>query len=207
MVMPALTRQLGRCHHNLFAFRAEYVECRLLAGNNCLLALAQVNTTVGFGSPLTTLDDQGQLPTGATNIGSTMNVSLGAEFPEVETYGMSFNTTLLGWGVQGDFTYRPEAPLQFDTDVLSIASFFNNCLFNTAGIVEAVYLSGDNFDNEFGGNGCSDQDKRMQGYTTDYDVITWDIGTTATFTRSNPVVSFLRFGSGYLPDRIPRSVS
>ena len=164
-----------------------------LQETNCLLALAQVNTTVGFGS---SFDQVGQLPTGATNIGATMNVSLGAEFPEVETYGMSFNTTLLGWGVQGDFTYRPEAPLQFDTDALSIGAFFNNCLFNTAGIVEAVYLSGDNWNAEFGDNGCTDQDKRMQGYTTDYDVITWDIGTTATFTRSNPVVSFLRSDLG-----------
>lgn len=31
----------------------------------------------------------------------------------------------------------------------------------------------------------------MIGYTTDYDGLTWDIGTTATFTRSNPIVNFL----------------
>ena len=36
----------------------------------------------------------------------------------------------------------------------------------------------------------------MPGYTTEHDAITWDIGTTATFTRSNPVVSFLRSDLG-----------
>ena len=166
-----------------------------LQETNCLLTIGQ--RTTGIGSPLTTLDDQGQLHTGASNIGTAANMSLHAEFPEIETYGMSFNTTVLGWGVQGDFAYRPEAPLQFDTDVLTIASLFNNCLFNTVGVLEAVYQSGSTFDNEFSGQvGCSDQTKSLQGYTTDYDVFTWDIGTTATFTRSNPVVSFLRSDLG-----------
>lgn len=164
-----------------------------LQETNCLLALGQVNSTVGFGS---NFDAVGQLPTGASNIGAKANMALQAEYPEIETYGLSFNTTLAGWGVQGDFAYRPEAPLQFDTDVLTIASLFNNCLFNTAGIVEAVYLSGDNYNAEFGGIGCTDQQKYLQGYTTDHDVFTWDIGTTATFTRSNPVVSFLRSDLG-----------
>lgn len=166
-----------------------------LQETNCLLALGQVNSTVGFGS---NFDAVGQLHTGASNIGSQANMALQAEFPEVETYGLSFNTTFAGWGIQGDFTYRPEVPLQFDTDVLTIASLFNNCLFNTAGIVEAVYLSGSTYHGEFGGVGCTDQQKYLQGYTKDHDAITWDIGTTATFTRSNPVVSALRSDLGIL---------
>ena len=32
------------------------------------------------------------------------------------------------------------------------------------------------------------------GYTTDHYAYTWDIGTTATFTRSNPVVILLTMG-------------
>ena len=165
-----------------------------LQETNCLLAIAQATTTVG--NPLTAFDDAGQLHTGATNIGANANIMLQPEFPEIETYGMSFNTTIAGWGVQGDFAYRPEAPLQFDTDVLTIASLFNNCLFHTVGGLESIYLTGSTYNSEFGGIGCTDQDRYLIGYTTDYDVYSWDIGTTATFTRSNPVVNFLRSDLG-----------
>ena len=165
-----------------------------LQETNCLLAIAQATTTVG--NPLTAFDDAGQLHTGATNIGANANIMLQPEFPEVETYGMSFNTTVAGWGVQGDFAYRPEAPLQFDTDVLTIASLFNNCLFHTVGGLEAIYITGSTYNSEFGGVGCTDQDRELVGYTTEHDVFTWDIGTTATFTRSNPIVSFLRSDLG-----------
>ena len=164
-----------------------------LQETNCLLALGQVNSTVSFSSAF---DSVGQLHTGATNIGASANLALQAEFPEVETYGMSFNTTLAGWGIQGDFSYRPEVPLQLDTDVLTIAALFNNCLFNTAGIVEGTYLSGSTYQAEYGGVGCTGEQKYLQGYTTDHDAITWDIGTTATFTRSNPVVAALRSDLG-----------
>ena len=165
-----------------------------LQETNCLLALAQATTDVG--NPLTSFDDGGQLHTGATNISANANIMLQPEFPEIETYGVSFNTTVAGWGVQGDFAYRPEAPLQFDTDVLTIASLFNNCLFHTVGGLEAIYLTGSTYNSEFGGVGCTDQDRELIGYTTDHDVFTWDIGTTATFTRSNPIVSFLRSDLG-----------
>ena len=165
-----------------------------LQETNCLLAIGQRNATVG--NPLTAFDDAGQLHTGATNIGANANIMLQPEFPEIETYGMSFNTTIAGWGVQGDFAYRPEAPLQFDTDVLTIASLFNNCLFHTVGALEAIYLTGSTYNSEFGGVGCTDEDRYLIGYTTDYDVYSWDIGTTATFTRSNPVVNFLRSDLG-----------
>lgn len=165
-----------------------------LQETNCLLALGQRNT--GIDNILTGFDAGGQLHTGATNIGATANLELFAEYPEVETYGFSFNTTVSGWGVQGDFTYRPEAPLQFDTDVLTITGLFNNCLFHTVGVLEQIYITGSTYDHEFGGVGCTDETKYIKGYTTDHDVVTWDIGTTATFTRSNPVVSALRSDLG-----------
>jgi hypothetical protein len=161
----------------------------------CLLDFAQRDGTVTLGSAY---DPAGQMPTGATNLNIDYNLELFAEFPEVETMGMSFNTTVLGWGVQGDFSYRPEVPLQFDTDVLTIAGLFNNCAFASVGVFEPVYLSGSTYHQEFGNVGCSDQKQYLQGYTTDYDATTWDIGTTATFTRSNPIMSFLRADLGIL---------
>ena len=159
----------------------------------CLLTMAQLVPGVGFGSDF---DALGQLPTGATNLGATPNIALQLAFPEVETYGLSFNTTVAGWGVQGDFTFRPEVPLQHDTDSLTIAALFNNCAFTTVSGLEMTYLSGSTYAKEYGTIGCTDQDRFMPGYTTEHDAITWDIGTTATFTRSNPVVSFLRSDLG-----------
>lgn len=155
---------------------------------NCLLYFAQLNPAVSLGSAF---DGLGQLHTGATTFGIVPNISLYADFPEVETYGFSFNTTILGWGVQGDFAYRPEMPLQFDTDSLTIAALFNNCAFTTVVGLEAIYQSGSTYATETGQVGCSNSDKDMPGYTTDHDALTWDIGTTATFTRSNPIVSAL----------------
>ena len=44
----------------------------------------------------------------------------------------------------------------------------------------------------YASGGCQQSTGAKKGYTTDYDVYNWDIGTTATFTRSNPIVSALR---------------
>lgn len=167
----------------------------------CLLALGQRNGDATLGSGF---DGVGQLHTGATNLAIAPNIGLFAEYPEVEVMGFSFNTTAFGWGVQGDFTFRPEMPLQFDTDSLTIASLFNNCAFTTVGVLEGIYQSGATYGNEASDSaslqdiGCTGADRYLQGYTTDHDAYTWDIGTTATFTRSNPVVSFLGADLGIL---------
>lgn len=172
-----------------------------LQETNCLNYLAQRDTRVSLGSAF---DGSGQLPTGATNLQLDYDIGLFAEYPEVEIMGFSFNTTAFGWGVQGDFTFRPEMPLQFDTDSLTIASLFNNCAFATVGVLESVYHSGATYATEAATDasrqniGCTDEGRYLQGYTTDHDAYTWDIGTTATFTRSNPVVSFLGADLGIL---------
>ena len=37
------------------------------------------------------------------------------EYPEdIELFGISFNTTLGDWSIQGEVTYRPDMPLQVD---------------------------------------------------------------------------------------------
>ncbi len=160
----------------------------------CLTYALQLDATQTLDS---SFDAFGQLPTGAALIKPTWNYSLFAEFPEVTTYGFSFNTTVLGWGLQGDFTYRPDVPLQIDTDVLTITALFNNCAFTTTGIVENTYITGSTYDAEFGGVGCQES-SYVKGYVDDHDAITWDIGTTATFTASNPVVSALGANIGIL---------
>jgi hypothetical protein len=122
------------------------------------------------------------------------------EHPEVETYGMSFNTVLNGWGVQGDFTYRPDAPLQIDTDELTIRSLFLNCGAQGAGGAEASYMALSGYNNEFGGGAkgaCYANSQTIKGYV-EHDVYTWDIGTTATFTRSNPIINLIGADLGIL---------
>ena len=63
-----------------------------------------------------------------------------AEHPEIETWGFSFNTNIGGHTVQGDFSYRPDMPLQIDTDVLTINALFNACAFTSVGVLRSLYM-------------------------------------------------------------------
>jgi hypothetical protein len=169
---------------------------------NCAAIFTQASesgalATVTAGHPF---DALGQLSTGTALLSYNYDMGLFAEYPEIETYGFSFNTVLAGWGVQGDFTFRPDAPLQLDTDVLTIASLFKSCAAIGAGPIEAVYLGAENYNKEFRNGApiaCTPGEEYLKGWV-EHDVITWDIGTTATFTRSNPVVSALGADIGIL---------
>ena len=192
------------------------------------LGLTQIDTGIAAGNALgagglgatgsaAAYDTQGQLPGGATNlvIGSgTGALSLYAEHPEIEVWGVSFNTNILGQTVQGDFSYRPDMPIQIDTDVLTIAALFNNCVFAAGGIVEGAYQAQSTLSDERGqyntgingfatttepgtptalASGGADtigcrENSTIKGYFDDHDVITWNIGTTSLLPQSNPVV-------------------
>ena len=156
-------------------------------------------TMVGSPSPV--------LGTGEMVIGLGWGFSdFVAEYPDVEAWGFSAATTLLGWGVQGEVTYRPEMPLQIDTDSLTIATLVANCGFDgyggfsqgTSAVFEsyAEYAATAAFNNQTHGVSCGDTGL-ISGYHRE-DVINWDIGTTATFTRSNPVINFLGADLGIL---------
>ena len=169
------------------------------------LLIAQANAGVTLGSAF---DNLGQLPTGATHLGLDHNLSLFAEYPEIETWGFSFNTNIGGHGVQGDFSYRPDMPIQIDTDVLTINALFNACAFTTVGVVEGTYQGMSTMANERGNYntmagtpaalatgadsaiGCRET-SYIEGWFEDYDVTSWNIGTTSIFTSSNPVVEYL----------------
>lgn len=135
-----------------------------------------------------------------------------AEYPEVEAYGASFATTLLGWGVQGEVAYRPDMPLQIDTDAVTISALVADCTFLMYGgeLLSATFESlaeSKTYGNRDGKAACG-QAGKFSGIE-ESDVYNWDIGTTATFTRSNPVVSWLgadiavlltEFAGVYAPD-------
>jgi hypothetical protein len=175
------------------------------AGTVAAMQQANCAGTIGqaFGNLAQTgghpFDSFGQVKSGAVSLGYTQNIALYLEHPEVETYGISFNTVLGGWGVQGDFSFRPDAPLQIDTDVLTINALFQNGAALGAGAAEASYTALEGYNGEFIGNPYSYQagEQTIKGYV-EHDVITWDIGTTATFTRSNPVIAALGADIGIL---------
>jgi hypothetical protein len=51
-------------------------------------------------------------------------VKLLVEYPEdIHLFGLSFATTALGWSFQGEVAWRPNAPLQVDTEDLVFAAF------------------------------------------------------------------------------------
>jgi hypothetical protein len=127
-----------------------------------------------------------------------------AEYPDIEVWGFSAATTLLGWGVQGEITYRPDMPLQIDTDSITISTLVANCGFDgyggylTSGAFEsyAEYAATALFNNKAHGVSCGDTGL-ISGYHRE-DVINWDIGTTATFTRSNALINALGADLGIL---------
>mgnify|MGYP001426978667 CR=1 FL=1 len=142
----------------------------------CALAAFQSGSSAVTGSP--TLFDGAEILTYASDIG------LYIEYPEdIRMWGFSFNTTLLGWGVQGDFTFRDNAPFQVDTDSLTIAAAMEQCAFASVGDLMATFealgtvpghtcLSGGTI------GGDIDGIIRNQMYTA-------QLGSTATFTASD----------------------
>ena len=120
-------------------------------------------------------------------------------YPEdIEVMGMSFNTTAFGWGIQGDFAYREEMPLQIDTDSLTAAGLITACYFSMGGGNEAVFVGRSTQRLRDAGSAQCQQDRYEHLNTIEEEVFNWDIGTTATFTRSNPVVGFLGADIGIL---------
>ena len=148
-------------------------------------------------------------------IGLNHGLELFAEYPEIETWGISFNTNIGGHTVQGDFSYRPDMPIQIDTDVLTINALFNACAFTSVGVFEPVYESMATLANERGDYNTYTVDPASgagsatalasgptpplgagkpltsKGWTEDYDVLSWNIGTTSIFTSSNPFVEYV----------------
>lgn len=147
--------------------------------------------------------------TGQTNLSIFPQLGLIAEYPEeIESYGFSFNTTLFGTGVQGEYTYRPSMPMQVDTDALVISSLVSSCLFTGYGGLQGTF-EGLASVNAVRGQSCDTSGGHVLSGITEEVLHTWDIGTTTLFNGSNPVISLLGANSGlilteftgaYLPD-------
>jgi hypothetical protein len=155
---------------------------------NCMTALYQ---TVTLGPSLLLMN-------GAENVGLNSQYGLRIEYPEdIQILGASFNTTLFGWGVQGDFTYRPDAPFQVDTDLLTIWNGVADCaLVVGTGAVSALLAGLTNADG--GGTAPTCGSAATSRATIENEMYTAQIGTTATFTGSDWVVDAIGADLGIL---------
>lgn len=175
---------------------------------NCALT-AQQSTDLGPAgagiAPVTTI-----MPVDGTEILLAANlnqpsIGLYLEYPEdIKMYGFSFNTTLGTWGVQGDLTYRPNQPVQLDTDQLSIAALNKGCvvgaLLNQTTVdlvLPGVFGQPDTFGASCGDMGAGARTVDLQGYERT-DIYTAQVGTTATYTASNPLIGFTGADLGIL---------
>jgi hypothetical protein len=163
------------------------------------------------GGNATVVDTAVLAQTGTMNLAIGFPLELVAEYPEVETIGASFATTLLGWGVQGEIAYREEMPVSLDSNSVTIAGVVGGCAFTNYGAggdavienaygvavpISAFFTSLSTFNAEFGTN-CSGDEQLHSGFALE-EVYNWDIGTTATYTRSNPVIAALGADLGVL---------
>jgi hypothetical protein len=149
---------------------------------NCVLAYYQS----GFTSPTGLVADTTvQSSNGAEFLIPASDGQVYFDYPTaIDIWGGSFATTLFGWGVQGEFSYRPNAPFQVDTDSLTIASLVGSCLFDAlygaAGpIVDGLATPDGSGVKPFCGNNVA----RTKNYIEN-DMWTAQVGTTATFTNS-----------------------
>jgi hypothetical protein len=91
-----------------------------------------------------------------------------SEFPEdIHMYGLSFNTTLpLGFALQGEYSYKPNQPLQIDDVELDLATLGAHGQLNP------------------GPTGATLGNQYIRGYRR-HGVNEWDMSTTRIFAPSN----------------------
>ena len=158
----------------------------------------------------------GVFDTGAMVLAAGFPISLYAEYPEDrEVYGFSAATTILGWGVQGEIAYRPNNDFQLDTDTLVIGALVANCAFelNYGAALAPIFNSYSTYA-VASGMGCTGGEQDLKGYD-EGELYNFDIGTTALYPASNPVVQAIGANSivlltelagAYIPDLETRTM-
>lgn len=145
-------------------------------------------------------------PDGVENVGITQNLSTSLIYPEdIELWGISFNTTVGDWGVQGEISYRPNQPLQVDTTQQTISSAGAQCVAAiTFGDVLRTAISPlstepNTQSSATDTTGCKPENfNRTPTAFVREEVFSFQIGTTATYTNSNPLINFLGADIGIL---------
>jgi Protein of unknown function (DUF1302) len=166
----------------------------------CALVLFQSGLSPTAGAALgvaaaPALFDGAEILTYASDIGLLI------EYPEdIGIFGFSFNTTLFGWGIQADFTYRNDAPFQVDTDSLTIAAAMEQCAFASVGDLMNTFEQLGTIPGHTclsGGSAGSATGIPISGVLRN-EMYTAQIGTTSTYTASDWWVDFIGADLGVL---------
>jgi len=155
---------------------------------NCALVAQQSASLAGGLGPRELVDGAEILLASAPQ--SEGAIGLFLEYPEdIRMYGFSFNSTIGTWGVQGDFTYRPNQPVQLDTDQLTINALRRGCIFEQISgvVVGSAFGASDTFSSAGCGSVADGSSANISGVERT-DIYTAQAGTTATFTNSNPLI-------------------
>ena len=170
---------------------------------NCAL-IAMQSTQLAPGTPVM-LADGAQIMLASDSNDPALGLYL--EYPEdIHMVGASFNTTIGTWGLQGEATYRSNAPMQLDTDQLTITALNKTCLFELllgAGAYNALIPSSlglanpDTFGGKCGQLGVGNQQQDLHGYVRSK-MFTAQVGTTATYSNSNALINGLGADLGIL---------
>jgi Protein of unknown function (DUF1302) len=162
---------------------------------NCALVFGQVDPGAGL------LTDGTEIVAAGTAIGGTESIGLFFEYPEdIKLFGASFNTTVGDWGVQGEVSLRHDQPLQLDTDQITIATLGATCIFDailSPTVVTAAVDGGQTIAGGTCGTVGVGQTRDYHGFVRE-EVMTFDVGTTATYTNSNPLVGAVGADLGIL---------
>lgn len=158
---------------------------------NCLLAAVSSGSPGIPGVPPVMYD-------GSEILGAVNDMSIFLDYPEdIQMFGFSFNTTIWGWGVQGEMSYRPDAPFQIDTDELTIASAFTQCAsfaLGSSGASFQLLQTSKQYNCPYNDDltqtaaqkaaaGLRPGEQVLPGYFFN-EMFTAQVGTTATFTPS-----------------------
>lgn len=156
---------------------------------NCNLSLAQTDPVTGLQVDGTEILVQGSA------VGGLESTGLYFEYPEdIKLFGLSFNSSLGDWGVQGEVALRHDQPFQADTDQITLAALGASCILDDILGVDTMTSTVDALQTYGANQTCGSV---ANGQVADYsgaireEVMTFDIGTTATYTNSNPIVGFL----------------
>lgn len=169
------------------------LNCVLTYYQSGIVAPRDTNGTVAYTAATVQSFD------GAEFLLATLDSGVEIDYPEdIQIFGFSFNTTVGSWGLQGEATYRPDAPFQVDTDSLTIAALVAGCAFHQLyGAAGAQLAAGATPDGSGVKANCGQRDSTQSGVLRN-EMFTAQIGTTAQFTGSDWFIDALGADIGTL---------
>lgn len=162
---------------------------------NCALVALQSTNPAGIGAAL--LQDGAEIMS-IQSASNTPALGLYLEYPEdIHMVGASFNTTVGTWGVQGEVSYRSNQPFQLDTDQITIAALNNACILSLVAGPTIANAVNDTYGGSCGQLNAAGGSMNLSGVKRSK-MMTFDVGTTATYSNSTALVAMTGADLGIL---------